>query len=388
MLVAMERLVPCVAWCRQPFPTLVCVLNGARGPLAGEGPRPARRCENTHSSDLENVRLARTGIGTSDRIATQSSPFRPGGAATAPDGVLGNLLERLPRLDRAFGNLLERLPGLDRRLRGRARVICVRATRTSAGGAETRAARREKWRSAGRQVGRRLAGQPVGGQPGSRPAAPRGREARPLAWRGASRDGRAPPHEQDDGQDAGPPGSGCRTVAACRGSASSSSRGPCRRRPARSSRVWHQGRIEDEAADRHVRDAGDEADDASNARQQALRRRSASPNARRNVGLVDFVLANEQEPPPSIEEGPAELRAQRIPAQRAVVLATMPNDHDDPEVPGAVGKRLDLTVVADQEAGVWQDQLRRQRQQRRFDDHGEEDAQVAERRRRGRSETE
>jgi hypothetical protein len=89
--------------------------------------------ENTHSSDLENVRLARTGIGTSDQIATQSSPFRPGGAATEPDGILGNLPERLPGLDRALGDLLQRLPGLDRRLRGLTRVICVRATRTSAG---------------------------------------------------------------------------------------------------------------------------------------------------------------------------------------------------------------------------------------------------------------
>jgi hypothetical protein len=111
--------------------------------------------ENTHSSDLENVRLARTGIGTSDQIATQTSPLRPGGLPSEPDGILGNLLERLFTPDGAFGDLLQRLPGLDARLRGLTRVICVRATRTS-GGSGVEAPAEFGW-SLGRRPGRLLA---------------------------------------------------------------------------------------------------------------------------------------------------------------------------------------------------------------------------------------
>ena len=95
------------------------------------------------------------------------------------------------------------------------------------------------------------------------------------------------------------------------------------------------------------------------------------------VGELDLVRPDQQVLPVALEERPAAVRADGVGDERAERVPDRRHDHDDPEVPRRAGERLELARVGDQEAGVGEDQLGRQRDHRRLDRHREHHAEVA-----------
>ena len=78
-----------------------------------------------------------------------------------------------------------------------------------------------------------------------------------------------------------------------------------------------------------------------------------------------------------LEEGPAANRADVVADDRSERVAERRDDDDDPEIPAALRQGLDLRRIADEEARVREDQLRRQRHHGRLDRHREHDPDVA-----------
>jgi len=93
---------------------------------------------------------------------------------------------------------------------------------------------------------------------------------------------------------------------------------------------------------------------------------------------LDLVRADQQVLAVALQERPAAERADGVGHERPERVADRREHDDDPEVPGRAGERLDLTRVRDEEAGVGEDQLRRQRDHRRFDRHRHHDPEVPE----------
>ena len=81
----------------------------------------------------------------------------------------------------------------------------------------------------------------------------------------------------------------------------------------------------------------------------------------------------------ALEEGPSAVGPDPVRDQRARRVAEGRDDDDDPEAPWRVGDRLEVGRIGDEEPGERQDELRRDRDHRRLEGHGEEDARVPER---------
>src|ERR1035437_1097768 len=112
-----------------------------------------------------------------------------------------------------------------------------------------------------------------------------------------------------------------------------------------------------------MRDAGDEADDRPNARQQAAEEGGRrTPAGEELLGLIDLVLADQEVLAPSVQERPAQPGAEEVAEERAGRVGRGADDDDAPEVPVAVGERFDGSGIDDLPAREREDEFGGKRQ--------------------------